>query len=123
MACKYCLARGKVWEGSDPKCGFEGEGFSSDNWNCAAINGLWASAGARNYVVYGLDCSSATLPLPESVEGDFIILTRYKRRGKTDSAMVVDYRGMINPLEMKHVDAILGKEIKEDWMKKAGNVA
>lgn len=35
-ACAACKARGKTWNGSDPKCSFPNGGeFTSEGWNCA----------------------------------------------------------------------------------------
>lgn len=34
--CEACKARGKTWNGSDPKCGFlTGAFVGTENWNCA----------------------------------------------------------------------------------------
>ena len=38
MNCKPCEKRGQTWPGSPPKCAFQGEFFSADNWNCATMN-------------------------------------------------------------------------------------
>lgn len=43
MACSACVARGKTWEGSDPRCGFNADGdFVPDNWACATLQRLRA---------------------------------------------------------------------------------
>ena len=38
--CIACAARGKTWNGSDPRCAFETGAFSPENWNCATVNAL-----------------------------------------------------------------------------------
>ncbi len=38
--CMACAARGKTWNGSDPRCAFESGVFSAENWNCATLNAL-----------------------------------------------------------------------------------
>lgn len=39
--CPRCIARGKTWEGGDPKCSFPNEGlFTAEGWNCATANAL-----------------------------------------------------------------------------------
>ena len=39
MTCQACVTRGKPEHfGSDPKCAFETESFSGDNWQCVTAN-------------------------------------------------------------------------------------
>lgn len=87
MACKRCEKRGKTWEGDDPKCAFDEEGwFHPNNWNCASMGALRLWADENNKITYSDDNSCAVLPF----DGYFIVLAWYKRRGKTDWAKLID---------------------------------
>jgi len=70
--------------------------FTEDNWNCATITALLdAYDPDRKKTVYGNDESLDLVPAV-STEGDFepeprgwLVLTRYKRRGKVSSIVYV----------------------------------
>lgn len=38
VMCKACVERGKTWNGSEPKCAFNGD--FDNNWNCATVNAV-----------------------------------------------------------------------------------
>lgn len=53
--CIYCDRRNKVWEGSDPICGFNIDGsFNKENWNCALLNNLRELAEKRNDIFHAI---------------------------------------------------------------------
>lgn len=44
--CAACRARGKTWNGSDPRCAvWHGKPFDPSNWNCATANAIRDLAG------------------------------------------------------------------------------
>lgn len=100
-ACKMCQARGKDWNGDDPKCAFDGE--FSKNWNCATLNAI------RDICYEGQDpmppgvdyryCDDmkyATVKIDELEDenGDHIGMALwvcwYKNRGCTDAVWILD---------------------------------
>jgi hypothetical protein len=89
MTCKMCIERGKTWEGSDPKCAFDGR--FADNWNCATLNAIRAlpqyediqHCDDQKYVTISLD----GMDLPWLA----LWLTWYKNRGRTDNAVLLGY--------------------------------
>lgn len=40
MTCKYCIKRGKTWNGADPRCAFPTEDsvFNTNNWMCGSLS-------------------------------------------------------------------------------------
>jgi hypothetical protein len=102
MACKECNKRGKTWRGDDPKCGFETDVFSPENWNCASIGLLRDLADERSVYNEGQYCS--IIPIPDTCE--FIVLSWYKNRGRTDYAIVMSDTGP-RPLTIDVVESIL----------------
>jgi len=94
VKCAMCEKRGKTWEDSDPCCAFEDGRFNRDNWNCATLNALRQIS--RDIGTYrrddNADASIGVIPINEATEDDmgYIVLTWYKDRGKTGSAIVVD---------------------------------
>lgn len=101
--CAACRARGKTWEGSDPRCAFpDGGPFTSDNWNCAtagAIRDLIGDypgkprpgvhrdyAGDQTYATVRLDADSATL---EDVQAHALYVSWYKSRGRTGAMLLM----------------------------------
>lgn len=88
-ACPACVARGKTWQGDNPRCAFaHGGEFNPDNWNCATMNRLRTLPVVR---AFGDDETCAIVPLPEAMEGDdgsgFIVLSWYKHRGCCEGAV------------------------------------
>ncbi len=120
MACEYCEARVKDWRGDDPKCAFAMRNilgyfpFNPDNWNCAAVNQLWDLAEKRDGILYGLDCTAAMFTLSDDIDGDFLVLTRYKRRGKIDAMHVLNYAGPIRTARLEDVNDVLTRT-KRDY--------
>ena len=85
MACKACKERGKTWDGDDPKCAFEHDVFSYDNWNCATMSLLRNHASLRP--IYNEDQYLGVMNLEC---GAFLVLTWYKSRGRCDGAIIID---------------------------------
>jgi hypothetical protein len=92
MACRACIERGKTWDGADPKCAFESGVFSHENWNCATMNTLRdiceKEMESANHYPYNNDQRAWLFPVFGM--GEFLVLTWYKSRGKTDGAFVID---------------------------------
>ncbi|EMT54781.1 hypothetical protein I532_04215 [Brevibacillus borstelensis AK1] len=90
MPCKLCVERGKPWSGDDPRCAFERETFSPDNWNCATMNALRNIAEAQGHT-HRDDmgpCSIGFVPF-EGDDAGYIVMTWYKNRGRTGNAVVM----------------------------------
>lgn len=112
MACKLCETRGKQWNGDDPKCAFENDVFSSDNWNCATMNKLREiadeyktvqrddnSCGSIGYVPMDNDYA----PDDFDTYGGYIVVMWYKSRGATGNAVFMTDNNTI-PLTIKHTE-------------------
>ena len=100
--CELCQARGKAWEGSDPRCGFLGDQgrFTPDNWSCATLGGLrdlvyeGAELPPGVHYQYCDDQKYATVNVSNvDVDGNSIGLTLwvswYKNRGATDAVWLL----------------------------------
>jgi len=102
-ACPLCKKRGKTWMGADPDCAFMTGEFDPDNWNCATMNalrGLEELPQARRWC-----CDDQSL-LVFPLEGEFLILSWYKNRGRTDGAWTL-YSDLIEPLSLEAAERIL----------------
>jgi hypothetical protein len=92
MPCQRCLADPQPADFGDPRqCAFDDAGnFTPENWNCATIEQL-----VNEFYVRELECSDESaqiIPVQDDEWGGsrgWIILTRYKHRGKTSSALHV----------------------------------
>ena len=110
MPCKRCMARGKTWEGDDPRCAFEhSDRAAHNNWRCATIDALWDLAEARDSTQYGEDCTAALIPLYDDADGRFIVLSRYKMRGNTDCAKVITDDGDTTYLPLQTAELVLDR--------------
>lgn len=95
MSCKRCQADPQPSHLRDPRrCAFDAEGaFTPDNWQCATLEVLLDKAQANHY---GDDESVQLVPvvffdengLADGTDG-WIVMTRYKSRGCTSSAIHV----------------------------------
>lgn len=83
--CKACKARGKTWNGGDPKCAFPEGVFTEENWMCATMSLLRSkvedSAFAHD------DHNTALIALDDNPR--ILLLNWYKSRGCTDVAVMV----------------------------------
>lgn len=87
-ACPACKKRGKNWYGADPNCAFLNGVFDADNWNCATMNllrDLYDEGHPRVHHAWSDDQNCLMFPL----EGEFLILSWYKHRGRTEGAWIV----------------------------------
>lgn len=111
-ACPACKERGKNWYGGDPTCAFlNNEEFDPDNRNCATMNELRAlrdSEPKRALTLQAGDQKCLVSPLGDS---EFLILSWYKNRGRTDGAWTLS-SDLIEPLSLEAADRIL--QDKED---------
>ena len=87
MICKECQERGKNWKGSDPNCAFKNSIFDTDNWNCATMNKLRDLC--EDKALWNNDQNAAIIT---GVDCDFIVITWYKRRGRTEGAYMLNDR-------------------------------
>lgn len=99
--CKRCRERGQTWKGSAPKCAFESEVFSGNNWNCATMNALRELV--EDKAVWNDD---QYLAMKSTGQGIFIVLSWYKRRGRTEGAWWVFGEDM-KPLTMRDAESVL----------------
>lgn len=93
--CQRCLDRGQTWDGSAPKCAFPLGLFDADNWNCATMNAIRdiaddSLASETLHAVWSEDQYAAVLPW----EGRFVVLSWYKRRGRTEGAWLLEERSI-----------------------------
>jgi len=102
--CKRCQERGPTGEGSPPQCAFVGGVFSKDNWNCATMNALRDVA--ESNAVWSEDQWVGVVPC----EGSFVILTWYKRRGRTDKAWKLSLDSELSILTLKDCEEVLSHE-------------
>lgn len=84
--------------GSPRNCAFNADGsFNPQNWNCETLNVL---LGDKPKIVHGDDEQCEITPTyldtgeDDDQYGGYIVTTRYKRRGRTDSVI---YVGMFHP--------------------------
>ena len=82
--CERCKKRGKIWEGSDPVCGFKSGVFSPENWNCATTNAL------REIVEGNVNWSEDQSLGVKCLDGTFMVVSWYKSRGRVEGIWIVD---------------------------------
>lgn len=117
MACRRCVAdpqpSGEGWTFGSPRgCAFDDDGqFTHANWNCATIEALLDFRVAQHF---GSDESLDLIPFLTDVWGrgyaetdGWIVLTRYKRRGKTSSAVRVGDWWPAQPLTLADAESAL----------------
>lgn len=87
--CDYCESRVKNWNGDDPECGFDILGnFKVDNWKCDTLSRFRKIAYDKDYDVYGGSDQNGCM-IPDG-NGNFIVMTWYKSRGKTDTLHIIN---------------------------------
>ena len=97
MPCDRCAADPRPnGAGSDQRrCAFDDDGyFTSDNWQCATLEALMDACAVQTdegavHGILGNDESLQACYRRGNGHGGWIILTRYKRRGRTTSAIHV----------------------------------
>lgn len=87
-SCPKCRSGEKDWVGGDRNCGFKSPSleFTPDNWNCEVLNLLRELAQEKDWIKYHEDCSMVSFPVRDV---GWVVLTWYKRRGRTDVAQVL----------------------------------
>lgn len=119
--CRRCRERGKTWSGSNPRCAFKSPSFTfnPDNWNCAtawAMRDLiekiaqrpetvswsdepfyhaWAS-GSDDQYFGSIDVANvlrANIDSDSRPEGDVLIFSSYKDRGRIMALWIVGSDG------------------------------
>lgn len=108
--CKRCEERGKTWQGDEPKCGFpNGNAFTTENWNCATLLKLWEAADRDGFVSYNNDSACAMVPFDDGDNDGWIILTRYKCRGRITNAfwIIESSQSNQNPLTLLQAESAL----------------
>ena len=77
------------------KCAFKNSKFSSDNWNCETMNRLrdlviddYDGEKGEGKCLWNEDQKCGIYAIPET--GEFLVLSWYKRRGRTDGAWIVN---------------------------------
>ena len=103
MKCKMCKARGKNWEGSDPKCAFESGVFSTENWNCATMNLLRDSTDWKRRD----DMDAGSIGVIHTVWG-YLVMLWYKDRGRTTDAYIITEGEPIDSLDLELAEKIIG---------------
>lgn len=126
--CPRCAADPRPAHfGDDRQCAFHADGtFNPENWNCATIDALIGFP-TRNdaRVVHGNDeqCEVTPTYIDDDSDdyGGFIVTTRYKRRGRTESMV---YVGQFNPalqVTFEFVERVIkSRESHEVWRKQYG---
>jgi len=118
MPCHRCLADPQPKNfGSPRRCAFDDAGnFTPENWSCATLDALDDARGAANrlYEVGGFD---ETLEVYVGDEyGGFLVVTRYKHRGKVSSIVLIGDFWPPKPVTLAVVEAWLdGSYWSEDW--------
>lgn len=114
MACKRCTDKPLPENWSERKCGFYKNGnFDGGNWNCGTLNAL----AEEGETVEGCDESMQTVYLGEEFSfgdqvGGWIILTRYKHRGRCTSAIRVGDFFPPQPVTLEMCEKFLEMKVK-----------
>jgi len=106
MMCKMCQERGTPDNfASTLKCAFVNGVFQSENWNCATMNALRDICG--NYKNPNEDQYAEILCASPDAECTHIVLTWYKRRGKTEGAWMLFDNKPPQPLTITEAQNII----------------
>lgn len=114
--------------GSPRNCAFTADGlFTPDNWNCATIDALFNAAGDSAVRLYGNDESMDAIPAlvdcdemadendpnEDPICGGFLILSRYKHRGCTSSAVRVGDFFPPQPVTLALVERVIAAHLSQ----------
>lgn len=83
--CPLCKERGKTWQGGNPVCAFTSGVFDSNNWNCATASKIRSLV--IDDAIWNEDQYCAIKPVLDC--GEFLLVSWYKRRGRTDGIWIV----------------------------------
>ena len=106
--CKACQTEKKDWNGDDRQCAFPNGGeFCSSNWNCATANKIRDICDNPDHLPTGVhyrycdDQKYAVIPCDEIEEFGALcmVVVWYKRRGGTDSIVLIGDEGPRPPTE------------------------
>lgn len=128
MACSRCIADPQPEGfGSPRQCAFDDAGdFTPENWNCETINVL---LGDKPTEVHGDDERCEVTPTWMDDEDDaghhtyggWIVTTRYKRRGRTDSMIYVGQFHPPRPVTLAFVERVIASRASHEvWRQKYG---
>lgn len=111
VPCPRCVAAGPRGPhmGSDRRCAFPGSGaFEPDNWACATMDPIrraiedereWDEDGEGSEWIWRRHSNRI---------GGWVVLSGYKDRGRTWSAIVLDTRvGGVRPFTLADVEALI----------------
>lgn len=89
--CERCQADPQPSNFLSPrKCAFDNHGkFDPDNWSCATLSHLVDVSYAWDNCIYGADESLQPVLCDPERDGGWVVLTRYKTRGRVSSAIWV----------------------------------
>ena len=100
MTCKEC----KKLHGEGVECAFEGETFSSDNWNCWTLSILREKYWQFDDIHESLDDYATLIPYTKKYENWFVFMGWYKSRGKTDQ--LIDM-ATLKPVTLEFTEKLL----------------
>jgi len=107
--CKAKYASKPELFGSDPQCAFVTGEFDGENWQCATMDTLREI----NEEAVGYDGGSHGWNLDENAcvlsagEGDFLLMSWYKRRGRTQWAQWLDGGTDPKPLTAEMAEQVI----------------
>lgn len=106
MKCRMCEERGTPKSfGSEPKCAFENGIFNGDNWQCATMNALRDLC--EEYAHWNEDQNADIICASEDAECTHVVLTWYKRRGRTEGAWMLFDDKPPEPLTLEEAENII----------------
>lgn len=113
--CPRCTKRGKTWNGSDPKCGFQSGWFNEDNWCCATLAALQQLAYEKDLVKWaGVGCDEKLAVFPVELDDGnepryfgFLVLAWYKHRGRIGRAVFMQSDELITAPTYDLCDRVL----------------
>jgi hypothetical protein len=109
--CLRCLADPQPSNfGSLRSCAFDAKGnFTPDNWRCATMDLLLE---LKQQEVDGSDESMQIIPVNGDEASGWLVLTRYKHRGCTSSAVVVGDFWPPKPLTLMAAEKIINPRLE-----------
>ncbi len=126
--CPRCAADPQPTDfGSARRCAFQADGsFTDDNWNCATEDVLLGiifndDDWEERYSIGGNDESIQIIPVYRPDEDGFfwgdgwLVMTRYKQRGKTSNAYWIGDSHDAEPLTLQIANDVIGWH--EQWLR------
>lgn len=111
-ACPRCVARGPLKNSDPPKCAFVSGIFSGENWNCATANAIrylvqgdgFGTVPAGVSASFSNDTTALLVPV-DIGEYEFLLVSWYKRRGRT--AVIATVGNEASPLELALAEEVI----------------